>query len=182
MTITKTNFTVPTREEVSETNQAIFDNLKGALSFVPNIYAAMAHSDHALKSYLDFSNTKTSFSKKEKEVIDLAVSEVNGCHYCQSAHTAIAKMNGFNDEQILELRKGGASWDPKLDVLSKTSKSISEKRGKIDATEVENFYAAGYTKANLVDLVVAVGIISITNTFHNVTDVAIDFPLAPALS
>jgi len=177
-----TNFTIPTRENVSETNQAIFDNLKNALGFVPNIYAAMANSDNALKSYLDFSNAKTSFSKKEKEVIDLAVSEVNGCHYCQAAHTAIAKMNGFTEEQIIELRKGNASWDTKLDVLSKTSKSISEKRGKIDATTTENFYAAGYTKAHLVDLVVAIGIISITNTFHNVTDVAIDFPLAPALS
>jgi hypothetical protein len=65
------NFNVPTREEVSVTNQAIFDNLKKGVGFVPNIYAAMGHSENALGSYLQFSAAATSLSKKEKEVIDL---------------------------------------------------------------------------------------------------------------
>jgi len=178
MTETNTTFKVPTREEVSETNQGIFDNLKGALGFVPNIYAAMAHSGNALKSYLDFSNAKTSLSKKEKEVIDLTISQVNGCRYCQSAHTAIGKMNGFNDEQIIELRKGGASWDAKLDVLARLAKSIAENRGKVSDELKAEFFNTGYNNENFVDLVIAAGIINITNTFHNLTDVEIDFPLA----
>ena len=41
-------FNVPTREEVNETNQGIFDNLKGALGFVPNLYATYAHSNLSL--------------------------------------------------------------------------------------------------------------------------------------
>ncbi len=178
MVETNTTLNVPTREEVSETNQAIFDNLKGALGFVPNIYAAMAHSDNALKNYLDFSNAKTSFSKKEKEVIDLAISQVNGCRYCQAAHTAISKMNGFTDEQIIELRKGGASWDGKLNTLANISKAIAEKRGRISEELKQAFFSAGYTKENFVDLVIAAGIINITNTFHNLTELEIDFPIA----
>ena len=81
---------VPTREEVSAENQAIFDNLKGKLSFVPNLYATMAHSKTALSTFLTLSGSKTSFTAKQKEVIDLAISQVNGCSYCQAAHTAIA--------------------------------------------------------------------------------------------
>ena len=178
---TISKFKVPTIEEVSPQNQEIFKTLKSALGFVPNIYAAMANSNNALGNYLTFSNSATSFSKKEKEVIDLAVSQVNGCKYCLSAHTAIGKMNGFTDEQILELRAGGASWDEKQNVLAKISRSIAETRGRVNEDLVEAFYAVGYNNENLVDLVVAAGIINITNTFHNLTNVEIDFPVAKEL-
>lgn len=147
-------FNVPNREEVSENNQAIFDNLKNAVGFVPNLYAAMAHSETALGDYLQFSNVKTSLSGKEKEVLDLAVSEINGCRYCQSAHTAISKSKGFTDEQILELRQGQASWDSKLNALAVISKEIAETRGKVSENTKEAFYNAGYSKGNLVDLTI----------------------------
>jgi alkylhydroperoxidase family enzyme len=41
------------------------------------------------------------------------------------------------------------------------------------------FHAAGYTKENLVDLIMAIGIITVTNLLHN--EVPIDFPLAAEL-
>lgn len=172
------NFSVPKREEVSSNNQAIFDNLEKAVGFVPNIYAAMAHSNNALSNYLPFSSGNSSLSKKEKEVIDLSVSQLNGCRYCQSAHTALGKMNGFTDEQILKLRKGYADWDEKTNVLAATAKEIADKRGKISENTLEAFYNVGYTKENLVDLIVAIGSITVTNLFHNVTNVPIDFPIA----
>ena len=64
-----TQFTVPTRDQVSESNQVLFDQLKAALGFVPNLYATIAYSQHALGNYLQLQNAKTSLSKKEKEVI-----------------------------------------------------------------------------------------------------------------
>jgi hypothetical protein len=69
-----TNFNVPTKEEVSDYNQAIFDKLEKGIGFIPNIYAAMGHSNNALGSYLQFSGSVTSLTKKEKEVVDLTVS------------------------------------------------------------------------------------------------------------
>ena len=64
-----TQFNVPTRNEVSSTNQAIFDNLEKALGFVPNIFATYAHSENALQNYLNLSNAKSSLKTKEKEVL-----------------------------------------------------------------------------------------------------------------
>ncbi|MCO6357812.1 carboxymuconolactone decarboxylase family protein [Roseivirga pacifica] len=174
-------FNVPTREEVSEQNQAIFDNLKNALGFVPNLYATMAHSENALGNYLQLQQGKTSFSNKEKEVINLVVSQGNECSYCQSAHTAISKMNGFTDEQILELRSGKASFNEKFDALVKLASEVNLNRGKVDAELVENFYSAGYTKGHLVDLVVAVADKVVMNYLHNLTQIPVDFPAAPAL-
>ena len=112
-------FDVPERHEVAEANQQIFDNLKSKLGFVPNLYASMAHSDTGLANYLQFQGAKTSFSNKEKEVINLVVSEFNQCKYCQAAHTAIGKMNGFSDEQILDIRSAQINWDSKIAALAR---------------------------------------------------------------
>lgn len=174
-------FKVPTREEVSENNQAIFDNLQKALGFVPNLYATYANSDTALENYLNFSNAKTSLSAKEREVVNLAVSQVNKCIYCLSAHTAIGKMNGFNDDQILELRAGEASFDTKINALAGLAKNVTENRGRTDADILENFFNAGYTKGNLIDVISLVGDKTISNYIHNATQVPVDFPVAQPL-
>lgn len=175
-------FNVPTREEVSANNQAIFDNLKKAVGFVPNLYATYAHSENALANYLNLSNAKTSLSNKEKEAVNLIVSEVNNCQYCKAAHTAIGKMNGFTDDQILELRSGSASFNPKYDALVKLAQNITENRGAADQDYVDRFLDAGYTKENLIDTIVLIGDKTISNYLHRVTQVPVDFPAAPELA
>lgn len=174
-------FNVPTREDVSTNNQEIFDNLKKGLGFVPNLFATFAHSDTALENYMNFSNAKTSLSAKEREVVNLAVSQVNDCIYCLSAHTAIGKMNGFTDEQILELRGGYSSVNNKLDALAKLAKNVTENRGRTDTDVIENFFNAGYTKANLIDTISLVGDKTISNYVHSTTQVDVDFPEAQPL-
>ena len=94
-----TTFTVPTREEVSTNNQAIFDNLNKMLGFVPNLYAYYAKNETALSDYLALQNRKSTLRAKEREIINLVVSQVNQCEYCLAAHTAIGKMQGFSAEQ-----------------------------------------------------------------------------------
>ena len=174
-------FTVPTKDQVSENNKVIFDNLNKAIGMVPNLYATMAYSDNALGNYVTFQSGKTSLRAKEKEAVNLIVSQVNNCIYCLSAHTAIGKMHGFSDEQIIEIRKGSASFDPKLDALVKLAKNITETKGKADSTLVDNFFAAGYTEGSLVDVIMLIGDKTIMNYLHNLTEVPVDFPLAPAL-
>jgi uncharacterized peroxidase-related enzyme len=174
-------FNVPKREEVTSNNQEIFDTLEKAVGFVPNLFATYAHSENALGNYLNLSNAKTSLKTKEKEVVNLAVSEVNNCVYCLSAHTAVGKMNGFTDEQILELRAGNASFDNKLDALAKLAKNITENRGNTDTQVLENFFEAGWTKENLIDTIVLVGDKTISNYINNTTEIPVDFPEAQPL-
>lgn len=175
------NFSVPSKEEVSETNKAIFDNLQNTLGFVPNLYAYYAKNDTALGDYLAFQNRKSTLKAKEREVINLVVSQVNGCRYCQSAHTILGKMNGFTEEQVLELRKGSASFDSKLDALVKFAKEVTQGRGKVSSEAKENFFNAGYTEANLIDVVIVVGDKTISNYIHNIADFPVDFPIAQEL-
>ncbi|EAR13470.1 hypothetical protein PI23P_03212 [Polaribacter irgensii 23-P] len=174
-------FNVPTKNEVSEDNQVIFTQIEKKLGFVPNVYASLAHSDTALGNFLAFGSSKTSFSAKEKEVINLVVSQINDCTYCLAAHSAMGKMNGFSEEEILELRAGTASFDPKLDALVKLAKYTAENKGAATVAILENFYAQGYTKGSLADAILIIGEITITNYFNNAIEVAIDFPEAQAL-
>lgn len=176
-----TQFNVPTRDEVSTNNQAIFDNLQKGLGFVPNLYASFAHSETALGDYLAFQNRKSTLRAKEREVINLVVSQVNDCRYCQSAHTVLGKMNGFSDEQILDIRSGEARFDPKLDALVKFVQETTITRGKPSAQTVENLFSAGYHKGNVVDILIVIGDKIISNYLYGVGQFAIDFPVAQEL-
>lgn len=172
----------PTRDEVSENNKVIFDQLEKGLGFVPNLYASYAHNETALGDYLTLQNRRSTLKAKEREVINLAVSQVNECQYCLSAHTTLGKMNGFTEDQILELRAGSASFDNKLNALALFVKDITINRGKPTPEALDNFFAAGYDKANLVDVLMVIGDKIISNFIHGVTNVPIDFPLAPELA
>lgn len=174
-------FNIPTKADVNETNQGIFNNLESKIGFVPNLYAFYAHNETALGDYLALQNRKSTLKAKEREVINLVVSELNGCRYCQSAHTAIGKMNGFTDEQILEIRSGSASFDSKLDALAKFTQAVAAQKGNVNDQDKEAFFSAGYDIANMIDVVMIIGDKIISNYIHNLTDFAIDFPLAPEL-
>lgn len=176
-----TTFNVPSRSEVSENNQAIFDNLQKGLGFVPNLYATFAYSDTALGDYITLQNRKSTLKAKEREIVNLVVSQVNGCLYCLSAHTALGKMNGFTEDQILEIRGGEASFDAKFDALAKFVKATTINRGKPSAEAVDTLFAAGYNKANLVDILIVIGDKIISNYFHGITQIPIDFPVAQPL-
>ena len=174
--------TVPTHDQVSPANQALFDNLKKGLGFVPNLYATFAHSDHALATYLALQNAKSSLSPQAREVINLVVSQVNTCAYCLAAHTALGAMVGFTPEQIIEIRRGGARFDARLDALARLVRSIVVERGHADPAVTQAFFEAGWTEGNLVDAIVVIGDKTTSNFLHGTTRIPLDFPAAPALS
>jgi len=174
-------FSVPTRDQVSPANQQHFDALQKGLGMVPNLYAVLAHNDTALGDYLTLQNRRSTLRAKEREVINLVVSQVNGCRYCLAAHTAIGRMVGFTDEQILEIREGSASFDAKLHALAEFVRETTLTRGHPDGRYTDALLAAGYSEANIIDIIVVIGDKMITNFLHGVTQVPIDFPEAPEL-
>jgi len=174
-------FKAPSRSEVNEQNQAIFDKLESGLGFVPNIYAFMGQHDNALGSFLAAGERKSTLSKKEQEVVNLVVSQYNSCQYCLSAHTAIAGMNGFSSDQIIEIRDGSISFDSKLAALAEFTNDTVVNRSHASQEAKDKFFAAGYNVQNLIDVVLAISEITVTNYIHGLSKIDIDFPLAPTL-
>ncbi|MBX2900517.1 MAG: carboxymuconolactone decarboxylase family protein [Cyclobacteriaceae bacterium] len=171
-----------TREQANPSVQPIFDVLKSKVGMVPNLYATIANSPNTLPAYLAFDEalSKGVFNAKERQAIFLVVSQVNGCHYCQSAHTALGKMNGFTEEETIQLRTASIA-DPKLKALTTLAAEITRNHGKPSAQAVADFHSAGYGADALVELIAHIGYKSVANYLHNVVDFPIDFPQAKVI-
>lgn len=174
---------VLSREEVGQDTQGVFDALKQKVGMVPNLYAATANSPKALNALLTLGDNLGGgqFSAKEVEAIALAVGEANSCNYCLSAHTAIAKMNGFSEEDTLSLRKAESS-DEKLKALTQLAREITITRGKPAPEFISNFHNAGYNAAALAEVIGFVAQNTFTNYINHIADTPIDFPLAKNIS
>ena len=177
----KVTFTVPAREDVSDSNKAVFDHMLKAFGKVPNLYATFALNETALPDYLALQGRKNSLTAHEREIINLVVSQVNDCKYCTPAHSAIMKMYEFTDEQIMQVRRAQITFDPKLAALANFVKETAINRGRPSAIACDNFFEAGYTKANLVDVMMVIGDKIISNYLHNITQIPVDWPAVPQI-
>lgn len=176
------NLEILSREQVQPQTQEVFDNLKKAVGMVPNLYATAANSHIGLTALLGLDSTlkKGSFSGKEVEAIALAVGQSNQCNYCLSAHTAIAKMNGFSESETILLRTTNIQ-DGKLKALTNLAQEITETKGKPSQANIDSFYEAGYGKDALVELIGLVSLNTFTNYLNHIADTKIDFPVAPEI-
>ncbi|MEN7546708.1 carboxymuconolactone decarboxylase family protein [Rapidithrix thailandica] len=176
-------FKVPSKEEVQPEAQGIFDQLQSKLGFVPNLYAFTGKSANTLGAYLTFQNelTKGAFNAKEREAIFLAVSEANGCKYCQSVHTVLGKANGFSEEETIQLR-ALSHPDKKWSVLTALAAELVTAKGRPSDSLLKEFFALGYDEAALIDLTALVVDKTFANYIHNFSQVPIDFPLAKDLT
>jgi AhpD family alkylhydroperoxidase len=105
--------------------------------------------------------------------------EVNGCSYCLTAHTYLAgKLNGLTKEDM-ELNREGHSTDPKADAAVQFASKVAKSRGHIEDADIEAVRAAGYTDAQIVDIVAETAFSFITNLFNNTFETDLDpgFPV-----
>ncbi|MEN0053068.1 MAG: carboxymuconolactone decarboxylase family protein [Mucilaginibacter sp.] len=171
--------TVPTREQVNPQSQEIFDAITKKMGKVPNLFATIGYSATALKAVLDLEETLShgAFNAKEREAVNLAVSQVNHCNYCLAAHSMIAGMRGYSKEDILGFRKGTAA-DQKLQAALQLAQAISETKGEVSDELKDAFFEAGYDEAALMELVGLITLRTFTNFAFALTKIPVDFPAA----
>jgi len=148
-----------------------------------NIYKGLANSPAALQACLGMGKAlaEAKLSKKEQEVIQLAIAEAQGCHYCVAAHTQVGRMSGLSDEQMIGARRGTIKDDPKLDAVVKFVLSMHEKRGFVSDDELASIRAHGYDDGQIAEMVASYALMIFTSTFNHVNDTEVDFPEPPAL-
>lgn len=145
-----------------------------------NLFKAMANSPAALEGYggLHGALSKGVLSLKEREAVQLAIAQANGCEYCQAAHTAIGKMAGMTDAQTVEARHGKPT-DPKLAALVRFALALHEKRGNASDSDVQAFRAAGYGDAHITEVIANYAVATFTNFFNVFNRTPVDFPAPP---
>jgi len=171
-----TKFTEYTKENAPEASREGLVNVEAKYGFIPNVLKYVAESPAALNTYLFATGqlAESSLSPAEQQIIYLNVSYANDCYYCVPAHSTVAKMSGAPDHIINAIRDGKEVDDLKLAALSKFTQAVIEKRGRVSEAELKAFEDAGYSKANILDVITGVAFKTITNYFNHIHDTTID--------
>lgn len=166
-----TAFKLHTPESAPERARGALEDAQKRLGFVPNLYAGLAESPAALKAYLDLSATfgETQLSPLEQNVVWLAVSVANRCEFCVAAHSFIAKMMAKADPLLVAaLREERPLTNPKLNALVRLTRAIVHQRGWVEPEQIRDFLDAGYTKANVLDVILGVTMKTLSNYANHV--------------
>lgn len=170
-------------EQATGRARELLDATKSQLGVVPNLMKTLASSPAALDSYLHFSNALNHglLPAKLRERLNVFVAESNRCQYCASAHTAIGKSVGLQDNDLVAARKG-VSDDPNMAAALRFAKAVLEKRGQVADEDIALVREAGFGDGEITEIVSHVALNIFTNYFNNVADTEIDFPKVELLS
>lgn len=162
---------------------AILQAVKAKLGRVPNLFLTLAKSPAALKAYLGASEAigNGRLDPKSREMVALAVAEANGCDYCLSAHSAIGKMVGLDEEAIIQAR-GGVPAGQRQAALVAFSRAVIRERGRVSLLDLQAAREAGLDDEDLVEAVANVAVNVFTNYLNHVADTAVDFPKVAQLT
>jgi uncharacterized peroxidase-related enzyme len=168
---------VLTPAQVPAESKQTLDMFTKNIGFTPNMLAAFAQSPIAFNAWATLlSSLSKALDVKTRDSIGLAVSEVNGCNYCLTVHSFTAEhMAKLPADDIILARKGHAS-DPKRDAAVQFAQKVIQSRGQVSEGDLKAVRDAGYTDANIIEIVALVAMFSLTNFFNNVFDPETDFP------
>ena len=165
-----------------EGSRASLDAVARSLGSAPNLFRVVGNSPAALKGYLGIGSALSGakLDAKTQERIALAVAEINGCNYCLSAHTFLGRNVAKLDDAEMTANRNGASNDLKADAAVRFAAQVVRARGHISDTQLEAVRSAGYSDAEIVEIVLAVALNTFTNYLNEVAGTEVDFPLVAA--
>lgn len=169
--------TVIEQSNANAEQKALLDAIQSQLGMVPNFLKVFANSPAALKAFLGLFGiaNEGSLSPATRERIALALAQQNSCEYCLSAHTAFGRKAGLSGDEMAANR-AGSSEDAKAAVAVKLARSLAAHTGEITTAELIEARAAGYTDADIVEIITHVGMNLLTNLVGKASRVEIDFP------
>ncbi len=176
-----TDYPIHTAETAPKA-ETILRRAQKANGFVPNLYATMAEAPALLEGYVTLSATfdKSDLSATERQIVLLVNSRLNGCSYCMAAHTMIAKMQGVPEDVVEALRSGTELSDPKLEALRSFAIKINESRGWPEQSDLDAFFAAGYEKRNVLEVVLGTALKVMSNYTNHIASTPVDAAFAEA--
>lgn len=171
-------FNIHNTETAPEESKNLLEQAQKKYGFLPNLLGALAESGPALEAYGSLGEIlgKSSFIAQEQQILFLAFSYENDCHYCMAAHSGIAKMTDLNEETINALRTGGQLPNEKHNTLAEFARKLVKERGWVNADDIDAFLAVGFTKANVFDAIVALSMKTISNYANHVIETPVDPP------
>jgi uncharacterized peroxidase-related enzyme len=177
---------IPTPSSIAASpaaSQPLLEAVNRQIGSVPNLFRVVGNSPAVLEGYLGLSGTlaKGTLPAPTRERIALAVAEVNGCNYCLAAHTYIGKNAAKLDDAEIAANRAGTSHDAKAAAAIRFAVRVARERGHVDDAALQAVRGAGYTDAQIVEIVMHVALNTWTNYLNEVAATEIDFPAVAAL-
>lgn len=176
-----TDFTIHTIDTAPERAGAGLRAAQQKLGFIPNLMAVLAESPAALEGYqaVQGALATSSLSTAEQHFVALAVSVANGCIYCVPAYSMMAAKSDAPQQAVDAVRDGQPIDDGRLSALRHFTQAVVEKRGRVAEEEVKTFLAAGFTKAQVLEVILAAAFKLISNYTNHVADIPLDEAFQP---
>ncbi|HFI0715379.1 TPA: carboxymuconolactone decarboxylase family protein [Streptococcus suis] len=182
--MTQTFFPIHTldtvRPDLKENLETVKKNNGG---YIPNLIGLLANSPTALETYQTVGgiNRRNSLTPTEREVVQITAAVANGCGFCVAGHTAISiKQIKMPNEILQALRQGTPiEADSKLDTLARFTLAVIQEKGKVGNQLQEEFFQAGYTAENALDVVLGVSLATLCNYANNLINTPINPELQP---
>jgi uncharacterized peroxidase-related enzyme len=172
---------IPAREDAPEKSQPLLDAVEKQLGVVPNLFRLIGNSPAALEGYLGLNGALgRTLDAKTRERIALAIAQANGCDYCLSAHAYLGLNLAKIDDAEIALNRAGHSGDAKADAAVVFARKVLDTRGRVSDADLAAVRLAGFTEAQVIEIVAAVALNVLTNYVNNVADTDIDFPIVLA--
>ena len=175
--------TIPTLEQSPAASRPMLDAVNKQLGVVPNLFRLVGTSPAALEGYLGLSKAlgKGSIDAATGERIALAIAGVNQCGYCLSAHAYLGKNLVKLDDAEIAANRGGGSGNAKADAAVRFAVQVARARGHVADAEVQAVKGAGFSEAEIIEIVLHVALNTWTNYINEVARTTIDFPVAQPL-
>jgi len=169
-------------EEATDEQREALERVKSALGKVPALYATFGQAPNVLGALLAFQGAlaKGGLTARDRDLIDLHVSQLNGCGYCVSAHTALAKANRISGEEILRIREGQGETRRDAAILA-LARRVTTGRGLGAGAEIAQAREAGLSDPLIVEVISAAALRSLVNAVALASGTEIDWPLAPRI-
>lgn len=172
---------VPTREAAPAASQPLLDAVEKQLGVVPNLFRLIGSSPAALEGFLGLQGALgRTLDVKTRNRIALAVAQANGCDYCLSAHTYLGANLARLDEAEMAANRRGRSTDPTADAAVTFARKVADSRGRVTDADIAAVRLAGFSDAQLIEIVANVALNVLTNFANNAADTDIDFPVVRA--
>jgi len=179
--ITMSRIAIPVRAEAPDAAQPLLDAVEKQLGSVPNLFRLLARSPAALEGFLGLNGALgRALDGRTRERIALAVAQSNGCDYCLSAHSYLGANLAKLDAAEIARNRAGASSDPRAEAALHFALRIVETRGRVSNDDLAAVRRAGFSEAQLVEIVGLVAVNVFTNYLNNVAETDIDFPVVLA--
>ena len=174
-------FDVHTKETAQPESAELLATAEKSYGFIPNLLGVFAESPATLKAYRTIGQIfdESSFSPTERQLVILTASRLNECRYCIAAHSSVAAMQKVPADVIEAIRIDQPIADSKLEALRTFTTAVVEKRGWVTGDDTEAFLAAGYIKAQILEVILGISFKTLSNYVSHIADTPLDDAFAP---